>query len=66
MEALRKDTMEKENRFETVYEESGLFTGTRMILVDKETGVHYLFVQQGNAGGLIPLLDAEGNPVVAR
>ena len=66
MEALRKDTMEKENRFETVYEESGLFTGTRMILVDKETGVHYLFVQQGNAGGLTPLLDAEGNPVVVR
>lgn len=58
--------MEKENRFETVYEESGLFTGTRMILVDKETGVHYLFVQQGNEGGLTPLLDAEGNPVVAR
>lgn len=37
-----------------------------MVLVDKETGVNYLFVQSGYAGGLTPLLDADGKPVVTR
>ena len=36
------------------------------LLVDKETGVHYLFVQIGHAGGLTPLLDAEGHPVIKK
>ena len=38
--------------------------GQQMILIDKETGVNYLFVKAGYAGGLTPLLDAEGKPVV--
>ena len=37
-----------------------------MVLVEKTTGVNYLFVQSGYAGGLTPLLDAEGNPVITR
>ena len=36
------------------------------LLVDKETGVHYLFVQIGHAGGLTPLLDAEGHSVIKK
>ena len=39
-------------------------SGQRMILVDKETGVNYLFVHSGYAGGLTVLLDADGKPVV--
>ena len=35
-----------------------------IILIDRETGVNYLFFQTGNAGGLTPLLDREGKPVV--
>jgi hypothetical protein len=35
------------------------------IWVDKKTGVNYLFCQNGNAGGLTPLLDADGKPVVS-
>ena len=35
------------------------------ILVDKETGVNYLFRASGYAGGLTPLLDGEGKPVVS-
>ena len=35
------------------------------ILVDKETGVNYLFRASGYAGGLTPLLDREGKPVVS-
>ena len=34
------------------------------ILVDKETGVNYIFYQSGYAGGLTPLLDSHGNVVV--
>ena len=42
---------------------SSMFSNT-IILVDRETGVNYLFFQSANAGGLTPLLDREGKPVV--
>lgn len=52
-------------RFETVYKEGNALTkGLKMVLVDKETGVNYLFVLSGYAGGLTPLLDADGKPVI--
>ena len=51
----------KEERFVKIYSEN---MGCEMILVDKKTGVNYLFVQSGNAGGLTPLLNADGRPVV--
>ena len=38
----------------------------REIWADKTTGVNYLWVASGNAGGLTPLLDANGHPVVTR
>lgn len=53
--------MAKEKRFEQTYSQ-GL--GSMQIIVDKETGVNYLFVSCGNAGGLTPLLDREGKPVI--
>ena len=34
------------------------------IWVDRETGVNYIFRSQGYGGGLTPLLDAQGKPVV--
>lgn len=34
------------------------------IWVDKETGVNYLFRQEGYAGGLTVLLGADGKPVI--
>jgi hypothetical protein len=34
------------------------------IIVDRETGINYLFAQYGYAGGLTPLLDKDGKPVV--
>ena len=57
--------MKKEKRFEIVYEE-GSFTSAKTIYVDKETGVNYLFIASGYAGGLTPLLDAEGKPVITK
>ena len=34
------------------------------IWVDKETGVNYIFHAGGYAGGLTPLLDKDGKPVI--
>ncbi len=34
------------------------------ILIDKETGVNYIFAYEGYAGGLTVLLDKDGKPVV--
>ena len=57
--------MSKPKRFETVYQESTLLTD-KTIFVDKETGVNYLYIANGTGGGLTPLLDSNGKPVVTR
>ena len=54
--------MAKDKRFEKIYTQG---MGSVAIFVDKETGVNYLFCQNGYAGGLTPLLDREGKPVVS-
>ena len=55
----------KEKRFVKVYSQSGGFTGNSMaIYVDAETGVNYLFSASGYAGGLTPLLNRDGTPVI--
>ena len=51
-----------DKRFEKVYTQGALTTTE--IWVDKETGVNYLFHADGNAGGLTPLLDKDGRPVI--
>ena len=51
----------KEERFIRVHSEN---MGCEQILIDKKTGVNYLFVQSGYAGGLTVLLNADGRPVV--
>lgn len=38
---------------------------SKTVYVDTETGVNYLFVANGYAGGLTPLLDREGKPVIS-
>ena len=53
--------MAKEKRFIKVYSQGA---GSTEILVDKETGVNYLFHCSGYAGGLTVLLDSEGKPIV--
>lgn len=34
------------------------------ILIDRKTGVNYLWTSSGYAGGLTVLVDAEGKPIV--
>ncbi|WP_419962356.1 DUF6440 family protein [Psychrobacillus sp. BM2] len=50
-------------RFEEILTENGVANGNR-IIVDKETGVHYLFSWSGYAGGITPLLDKDGKPMI--
>ena len=56
----------KENRFEVVFKDGGQLTdeGVRQILVDKETGVHYLTWKSGYGAGITPLLNSDGKPIV--
>lgn len=55
--------MSKGQRFEKIYTQ-GAMTTTE-IWVDKETGVNYLFHACGYAGGMTPLLDRDGKPIVS-
>lgn len=59
---MAKDT----DRFQLIYKDGSMMRegGTRHILVDKETGVHYLLWKEGYAGGITPLLDEKGNVIV--
>ena len=50
-------------RFEKVYSQGSL-TVTE-IWVDKVTGVNCVFHASGYAGGMTPLLDREGKPVIS-
>lgn len=52
----------KEERFVNVYTQGAL--SSVQILVDKETGVNYLFTTSGYAGGLTVLLNRDGTPVI--
>jgi hypothetical protein len=51
----------KPERFVRIHSEN---MGSEQILVDTKTGVNYLFHAAGYAGGLTPLLNRDGTPVV--
>ena len=53
-------------RFEVIYQQGSALTEMTLILRDKETGAEYLFVQCGYAGGLTPIIDKLGEPIVSR
>ena len=57
----------KDRRFEVVFWEgnSNKDGGLRQIMVDTETGINYLVWKSGYAGGITPLLDREGKPVIS-
>ena len=55
--------MAKNERFEKVYSQGQI--NVTEIWVDKETGVNYVFHASGYSGGMTPLLDREGKPVVS-
>lgn len=54
-----------DDRFVKIYSQgNGLTARQIIILVDKVTGVNYLFCHDGAAAGLTALLDRDGKPVV--
>ncbi len=55
--------MAKDKRFVRIHTD-GVMSGNE-IWVDTETGVNYFFHASGNAGGLTPLLDRDGKPLVS-
>lgn len=57
--------MTKGKRFRKIHKESVGFGENVLILQDLKTGVEYMYVQSGYSGGLTPLLDREGKPVVS-
>jgi hypothetical protein len=51
-------------RFEKVYSQG--VVDVMEIWVDRETGVHYLWRKCANSGGMTPLLDQSGAPVITK
>ena len=54
--------MAKEERFVKVYSQGKM--NVSVIWVDTMTGINYIFHASGYAGGMTPLLDRDGKPVV--
>lgn len=54
--------MAKDDRFVKTYGQGTL--NVTEIWVDRETGVNYLWHSTGHAGGMTPLLDREGKPII--
>lgn len=54
----------KDERFEKTYSQGTV--NVIEIWVDRETGVNYLYHKSGNSGGLTPLLDGEGKPIITQ
>ena len=55
--------MAKNTRFEKVYTQGAV--NVTEIWVDKDTCVNYLYHVSGYSGGLTPLLDRDGKPVIS-
>ena len=56
--------MSNSKRFEIISTQ-GMIESYRVI-VDKETGVNYLYVTNGTSGGLTVLLDSNGKPIITK
>ena len=54
------------NRFDIKESETVNIWTQVTVIVDKETGVNYLYVNRGSGGGLTPLLDQAGKPIVTK
>jgi hypothetical protein len=54
------------DRFDIIDREGLSPMADAVVIVDKETGVNYLYVCRGYGGGLTPLLDSDGKPVITK
>ena len=56
--------MNGNKRFEVVSTQGAI--ESYRVIVDKETGVNYLYVSNGTSAGLTVLLDSEGKPIITK
>ncbi|EJD4396577.1 hypothetical protein M2F62_001340 [Listeria monocytogenes] len=63
MQLPKKEAEKMDERFEKIYTQGKL--NIMEIWVDKETGVQYVYHLAGYAGGMSPLLDVDGKPLLA-
>ena len=54
------------DRFDIKEKENVSILTEASIIIDKETGVNYLYVCRGYGGGLTPLLNADGKPIITK
>ena len=54
----------KETRFEILLEDRLERNSVVRIYRDKQTGVQYMFALANTGGGLTPLLDKDGKPII--
>ncbi len=59
-----KKSKKEDARFWCTYTQGNSLSAVSQIWVDRRTGVNYLFHASGYAGGLTPLLNPDGTPVV--
>lgn len=60
--------MAKLKRFEVILEEGTAVKapGEFRIVVDRVTGINYLWAREAAMGGLTPLLDENGKPIITK
>lgn len=58
------EASEVDERFLILNDTNNSMNGYRQIIVDRETGVMYLFVVCGGKGGLTIMVNADGNPLI--
>lgn len=56
--------MAQDKRFIKTYTQGGFADNLMQVWVDKETGVNYLYSASGYSGGITPLLNRDGTPVI--
>ena len=61
-----KKPIKKPKRFKLVLRETLDISSSVVIIEDTETGVQYLGNTLGYSGGLTPLLDGNGKPVIGK
>lgn len=54
-----------ENKRFEITETAGSVKGF-YVVVDRETGVNYLVAKFGTSGGICPLIDKDGKPIVTK
>ena len=65
---MREKKEKKPQRFQEVSTEGSALSenGCKTVIVDTETGVHYLHIKCGYSGSITPLYNADGTLVVTK